>query len=323
MNQILNVKEIKPPSDNTKKNDTKKPREFNGNVSQIFKIVRFFAIALIVFGIFNIGTGSYALVRNKHIAESALVKPEIFVNEAEDNQLEITVTSRNTINDVYYSWNGNNEVRINGNGRSTVTQLIPFATGENQLTVRATDSRAQTSLFQQTFSREANININVETVAPNAKITIESVKQLQYMTYRWNDEQETTVEINNTAFEQEIPLKYGNNKLTIVAVDIDGEEEKVEENLTGYETVDKPALNLTTDGTSNYVITASDSNGLVKIEYKSNGGELQTQEIDNQKQFELKVPIEFLEKERSTMEVTVYSVSGQSSTIKGYIDPRK
>lgn len=323
MNQILNVKEIKPPSENGKKDRPKQPRGFNGNVSQIVKIVRFFAIALIVFGIFNIGTGSYALIKNKQEAENAIVKPEIMVQEAENNQLEITVSGKSVINDVYYSWNGNDEIRINGNGRNVVTQLIPYATGENILSVRATDARGQTAVYQQTFYREANIVIEVEEVAPNAKITIESVKELQYMTYRWNNEQETTIEINDTMFEQDIPIKTGNNKLTITAVDVDGEEETVEENLTGYETVDKPTINLTTDGTANYVITASDTNGLTRIEYKNNGGETQTQEINNEKQFNLTVPIEFLENQRSTMEVTVYNVAGQSATSKGYIEPRK
>ena len=322
MNQILNVKEIKPPS-NGQKDKAKQPREFNVNVSQVIKIVRFFAIALIVFGIFNIGTGSYALIKNKQEAENAIVKPEIMVQEAEDNQLEITVSSKSVINDVYYSWNGNDEVRINGNGRNVVTQLIPFATGENILSIRATDTRGQTAEYQQAFSREANIVIDIEDVAPNAKITIESVKELQYMTYRWNNEQETTVEINDTTFEQEIPLKMGNNKLTITAVDVDGEEESAEERLTGYEAVDKPTINLTTDGTANYVITASDANGLTRIEYKNNGGETQTQEINNEKQFNITVPIIFLENQRSTMEVTVYSVTGQSVTSKGYIEPRK
>lgn len=323
MNQILNVKEIKPHSDKEQKDKTKQPREFDGNVSQIMKIIRFFAIALIVFGIFNIGTGSYALIKNKQEAENAIVKPEIVVQETEDNQLEITVSSKSVINDVYYSWNGNDETRINGNGRNVVVQLIPYATGENTLSVRATDASGQTAEYQQEFSREANIVIEVEEVAPNAKITIESVKELQYMTYRWNDEQETTVEINDTAFEQEIPLKTGNNKLTITAVDVEGEEETVEENLTGEETVDKPTIDLTTDGTANYVITANDTNGLTRIEYKNNGGETQTQEINNEKQFSLTVPIIFLENQRSTIEVTVYSVSGQSETSKGYIEPRK
>ena len=59
----------------------------------------------------------------------------------------------------------------------------------------------------------------------------------------------------------------------------------------------------------------------VSVDKQENG--VTEKGINNEKQFSFTVPIEFLEKQRSTMEVTVYNVAGQSATSKGYIEPRK
>ena len=328
MNQILNVKEIKNTNNN--KNNKKEKlasnyeasyREFNGKISEIVKIVRFFAIALIIFGVFNIGTGSYAIFKNQNYLANMPVKPEITITKVGENQVEITVVGRKPINDIYYNWNGNGDNRITGNGRTVITERIPLITGDNTLNVRATDTAGQVQAFSQQLSREANMVIQVENVAPNAKITVEGKNEIQYITYRWNNDQETRIDVNATTFEQEIPLIIGENTLTVVAVDVNEERETVKETLTGYETIDKPTLNLSTDGDSNYVITASDANGLTKIECRVNDGELRTQTINGDKQIEIKVPIDFRSGERSTIDVTVYSLSGQFTNTRGYIEP--
>ena len=58
MNQILSVEPPKPKKE--KKQKTKR-ESYGGGQIEIEKIVKFFAIVLIVFGIIMVGSGSYSM----------------------------------------------------------------------------------------------------------------------------------------------------------------------------------------------------------------------------------------------------------------------
>ena len=62
--------------------------------------------------------------------------------------------------------------------------------------------------------------IKVENADPNIKVKLSGKEQIAYMTYRWNDGQETKIDINALESEQEIQALPGENILTITAVDI-------------------------------------------------------------------------------------------------------
>ena len=59
------------------------------------------------------------------------------------------------------------------------------------------------------------------------------------MTYRWDDDDETTIQINDTKIEQEIDAKKGTHTLKVVVVDIDNKTDTKEQTIKG---VSKPKV---------------------------------------------------------------------------------
>ena len=66
MNQILSVEPPKPKKE--KKQKTKK-ESYGGGQIEIEKIVKFFAIVLIVFGVIMVGSGSYSMYQSMQTGE--------------------------------------------------------------------------------------------------------------------------------------------------------------------------------------------------------------------------------------------------------------
>lgn len=337
MNQILNVDDINAKqSKSNKKEKKKKQKNYNNydynmnsvghknSATEIIKIVRFFAIALIIFGIFNIGTASYGMVKEKQRKENALVKPtvEATVSESSPNKIDIKVSGKNTINELVYSWNKKEEVKVNGNNRTEFTETIEFPSGDNTLDIRVTDSMGQVQTYSQLFSRAPVIDISVEKSDPNVKISLAGKDNIEIksITYRWNDEQATTLEVNAPTFEKEIDVPQGENTLKIEAVDINGNVEVFEEKIKGNvdmptpengENVGLPQVEVSTDGSANFVIDASDQVGIVRVEFVINESISKFKEVDNQKEFHDKYP---LEEGENKLEVRVYNANGQVNT---------
>ncbi len=359
MNQILNVDDIntKKPNKKEKKKKQKEKRN-NNNYSnydnyamsgsrhrnsaiEIIKIVKFFAIALIIFGIFNIGTASYGIVKGKQQKENAPVKPtiEAEVSQSSPNKVDIKVSGKNTINELVYSWNKKEEVKVNGNNRTEFTETIILPAGDNTLDIRVTDSMGQVQTATKTFSREALIDIDVINASPKVKITLagKDQVQIQSMTYRWNDEQATTLEVNAPTFEKEIDVPQGENTLKIEAVDINGNVETFEQEINGEEqpesaessestgsegtgsegtgsegTGSEPQVVVTRDENA-FIIDASDQVGIVRVEFVINESISKFKEVDNQKKFHDTYP---LQEGENKIEVTVYNANGQTGTFR-------
>ena len=92
MNQILSVEQpVK------KKRKTK-----NSGPIEIEKIVRFFAIAMIIFGIVIISSASYAMYKGTQL-ENSQAKPTIYVEDISDSQLKLQVTHNKPLEKVTYS----------------------------------------------------------------------------------------------------------------------------------------------------------------------------------------------------------------------------
>ena len=288
MNQILSVDNI-----NNKKKEKRK--NTYGVESEVAKIIKFFAIALIVFGIFNIGTGSYAMYKKHQEIANRPVKPEIAAVQTSGKEVSLTVTSqRNPINEIYYSWNDEEETKLTGNNMNVVTRTISIPEGENVLYVRAITTSGETQTYEQTFTRESKIIIQVDNADPYILVRLEGQDELSYMTYRWNDGEETKIEnINSTNAQYEIETLSGKNTLTITAVDVNNETETKEININGLESGEeqsgatgeegdvggstelttKPSLDIEIEENSRFLIYAKDNAGLKRIELVVNGNE--------------------------------------------------
>ena len=81
MNQILSV------DNNSNNKKGKKTKTKNNGPIEIGSIVKFFSIAILVFGIFMIGTGSYSMYKET-TQQASITKPEIRLEQTARNRID-------------------------------------------------------------------------------------------------------------------------------------------------------------------------------------------------------------------------------------------
>ena len=278
MNQILSV-------ENTKKE--KKKRDKNRGPADIESILKFFSIALIVFGIFMVGSGSYSMYKDSQ-EETASNKPTISVATLTEGQVTLTIEHSRTLSKVTYKWNDEEEIAIDCSGKRQVEQTIEIPTGTNTLSIYAEDVNGRISTYQRSYTIQGDISIQFSVEGNNIKITTEGKEELSYLTYRWDEEEETRVDINDVRNETTVEIPKGQHTLTVIAVDINNKTQTEEQEVKG---VTKPNLEVTTDGSSNFVIKASDEEGLTRLELIRNETEKYFLNLDGRTELEYNFPI--------------------------------
>ncbi len=318
MNQILSVDQ---GNYNNKNKKQKQPKNsFNNHKNsgpiEITKVAKFFAIAMIIFGVFMIGSGSYAMVKNGSTS-SASKMPIITMESEAEKTVTITVTHNSPLKEVSYYWNQGEPTQIPTNGQKQVSQTISMPTGVNVLHVYAIDENNIEANAQGTYELVGAITINLESVSTGVKITAEGENELSYMTYRWDDEEETRVDINSKSYEEVIEGPRGTHTLTVVVVDEKNNTETKEQNVL---TSKEPALEVMKDeeDPTKFKLIASDEEGLTKVLFVINGTDKKKidltkvyKDVEDRKEFEFSYK---LPEGESTVEVTVYNESDVSKT---------
>lgn len=312
MNQILSV-------DNIQKQKAKKSYNGSSEPVEISKVLKFFAIAILVFGVFIIGSGSYSMYKEISSGNSK-TKPIIHVETVNDTEISLRISHDSELSRVTYKWNEEQEIEIPSNGKKEVSTTIEIPEGTNALTVYAVDNYGQDIEYRQVYTIDEIITINVQPENNELKITANGANTLTYMTYRWDDEEETKIDINDINVETSIEIPKGLHTLTIIVVDENNKTKTFEQEVNG---VTKPKLEVTTDGSSNFVIKASDETGLTRVEFIINETEkyfidlTKAYSLEDRKEFEYSYP--FSEGENK-LEVTVYNEDGISETFKARIN---
>ena len=261
MNQILATK-----TDNKKR---KKPRMPGKSVSSdIAKVTKVFAIGLILFGGCVIGTGSYALYKEKETTNKTTInemsKPVISVEaiEGDESTILLKTTSNIGIETVVYQWNDGKKTTLTGNGGKYLEQKVQIPSGSNVLNITVVDSQNQESTYSKKY--ELNSNIKLEAIG-NGKIKIEyeGETEISYLTYRWDDQDENKIDINSKTIDKEIDTLNGKHTLTIIVVDVNNHTEtKVQQtNGVSIPTID---IRFNEDKTS-YIINVKDDVELKEV----------------------------------------------------------
>lgn len=309
MNQILSTEAPK---------SNKKVRGGNREPADIEKILKFFAIGMILFGIFMIGSGSYAMYQNSKLTGSSS-KPTIYIEETSATAITIQVSHNKELSKVEYYWNNQEPIELECSGKKKVEQKVDLLTGKNTITIIAVDVNGLESKTQKQYEVQGDISIEFQAEGNNIKIKAEGNEQLSYLTYRWDEEEETRVEINNMQAEESIEIPKGLHKLTVVVVDINNKTETKEQEIKG---VTKPKVEVTTDGSSNFIIKASDEEGIKKVEFIINETDKnrlnldQVLPIEERKTFEYSYPLHDGE---NKLEVRVYNESDVSEVFKALV----
>lgn len=299
MNQILATS--KPTAKKTK-------NRTGGGPADIKTVVRVFAVAMIIFGIFMIGTGSYAIYKDNEANNSEITKPVITETLNEDSTAVIlTVTHDKAIDRIEYYWNDDEVQTITGNGRQYIQQEIEIPGGTNTLHVKAIDTLGQEISTQREYTAEETIDFSIS--GNKLKITAESETEIAYMTYRWDDEEEQTIDINATTVNQEIDIPMGTHNITVILVDINNETTTKEQKVKG---TTKPTIDIGTDDAEQYyLITITDETGLERVELNIRGEE-RTITVENGEK-ELKYKLQLNEGDENRLEITAYNVDGIAS----------
>ena len=281
-----------------------KSKNSQGTVD-IHAVMKFFVIVLLFFGLFIVGTSSYGLYQNMNEGLTSSI-PTITVEKEDETTVLLTVIGENDINQIVYYWNDGERNTINGNGKKYVEHSINVPSGSNILNVEVTDIMGGKNTYSEKYELDSNISIESLSTG-NINISYEGDKQIAYMTYRWDEEEETTVEINNTAFSQEIQARRGLHTLTVVVVDVDNNMETKVQEIQG---VVEPTIEITTnEDYTQYLVTVSDEIGLSELTIVMNEDENQTvtQELSGT---EFKFSINIVENSDNIMSVTVTNSNG-------------
>ena len=297
MNQILATSEA----------TAKKKRSGPADIKTVVKV---FAIVMIIFGVFMIGTGSYAIYKDNESKNSEVTKPTITETQKDEKTVLVSVAHDKAIDRIEYKWNDGEVQTITGNGRRNIEIEVEIPGGTNTLTERAIDVNGQEISTDIDYTAEDIINLTVS--GNKLKITAENETEISYMTYRWDEEEEQKIDINSTTVDQEIDIPMGEHNLTVILVDINNETITKEQKVKG---VTKPVIEIGADeAKENYLVTITDETGLDKVEVTLRGETKTVTVEDNATEVKYRFPL--IENDENMLEITAYNVDGIASDTK-------
>ncbi|MBQ7411010.1 MAG: hypothetical protein IJW20_06490 [Clostridia bacterium] len=238
MNQILDY--------NPNKNSGGKP-------SGSDTIVRVFAVLIACFAICLVAGGIYGVHKNKTtVAEAPAAPTEAVISvEQGETTAKILVSHDKAIEKLIYSWDSGKENNVKGTGEASMEAEVPLLAGTHTLTVKVTDIDGVEATYQEEITSETGedkiypvIDMGV-TDQKKLKITATDETSIDFVTYRWNDDEEVKVEVSDNddkVIEFEIDILKGKNDLLIVAVDKNNNSTTETKTFTG---VTKPDITIT------------------------------------------------------------------------------
>lgn len=247
----------------------------------IKKIVLFFSIAVIIFGVILSVIGIIQIVNSKTPVSTN--KPVISVEKFDDTQIVLNVTHDKTINQVKYNWNGTEDIIVDASNRKYIERLIEIPNIKDSIiNVYVTDSIGIQASYSGTFSIDSSDfgpEITFSQVEEDGKkkigIRAEDDLEIAYLTYRWNDNEEIKVnatDASSTVIETsiEIPsdLPAGENNLIVVAVDSLNNQSKETQEI---KIARKPIIEMPEQHRSKLRIKVTDEVGLDYVQYILNG----------------------------------------------------
>ena len=255
MNQILSTE--------INKNKTK-----TGTI-EIKKILIFFAIVIIIFGlalVINNSIKTYTLAKNNVQVEQTA--PDVQIEQKED-ELVLSINHDKPITKIIYNWNNGQDIEIHGNNRTSINQTLTLPDGTNILNVKIIDEIESVATIQKEFTKiEEDINLSFTLVDNKLKIIATDPNEISYITYKWNSQEEVKVDIeenseDKTKLEVEIDIPEGLNTLTVMATSSTGKRKTKKQDIEG---VASPKVSLQQDG-EYLIINVKDENIVTLINY--------------------------------------------------------
>lgn len=288
------------------------------------KVVRVFAIILIIFAIVLIAVVGYGMVSNKESVKNEVVEItkaniDVEVDESQ-SQAKISVSHDKNIQKLIYSWNTSSERTIKGSDKY-MEETIDVPAGDNTLHIKVIDENGA----ETTYDKEVSVEKGVDIINPIIELSVTEDKKLKivatdetaldFITYRWNEEDEQKVYADEGGKEisTEIEILKGKNDLTIVAVDGSSNTTTETKSFTGL-TKPQITVTLSEDGSS-IDIKAEHENGIESVAFNFNNVDYNV-DIGNDNptfiQFQQKLEIGY-----NRIIITVKSTDGTENTYDG------
>lgn len=303
MNQILSTS---MPVDHNKKQKNK-----SGNAIETKKIVKFFGISILIFGIFLVGIGFYSIIQKQNQQKNENLEPTISIENKTESSILLKVMHQKNIDRVEYNWNEEEAIILHGNNGKYLEKEISIPSGTNILHVIVVDEDGKESTYDKQYERESNINIEVS--GNKIRITYSGDTTISYMTYRWDEEDEKRIEIQDDSINEEIDALKGLHTLTVVVVDENNNTDTKQQKING---VSKPKVEVTVDEQrEHFVIKAFDEDKISKFSFRLNQDDNQEYEMDIEdkgfKEMQYILPDSLkLQTGENIIEVTVYNSNG-------------
>lgn len=321
MNQIL----LTNNDNNNKKNNDKNYNKNNSN--DIKKIITFFAVVILVFGIAIGGVYGYKIYKNNN-KEKTIGEPELSL-ESTDEEVTIIAKAEGGISKIIYQWNDGEENIKELGGRTKQEEKIGIPIGNNILKVKVIDQLGQERETTESFTKAGQensdkIKISLDVIKEGEekgklKILVTSELPIKYMTYRWNEEEETKIETEEgeekTSLETNIEVKRGKNSIIVFAEDMEGNNNSVENKYDGRL---KPEFEVYREDNRLYMKITHDK-GFKKIDFIINGQELTYDETKADYNSEKQI-VEYyfnLQEGENSVEITAYSNEDTNDTYEG------
>ena len=279
----------------------------NGPVT-VKSVIKFFAIVIIIFGIILIGEGTYSMYKGI-VANSGNNIPTVYMNRVNDT---VVIKAENNIEiaKLIYSWNKGEETVLLPNNKA-VEEVVLLPNENSILNVTIVDIKGKETKFMQQWNIEGidikKPEMEIATDDSSRKITIiaRDETQIDYLIYKWNNEAETRVngtERNKLEIQKTIDMKLGENKLTVTAVDKNGNTNTLEKTII---ISSKPTIAVKQSNSKIHIVI-NDEVSIKTVSINING-QVYAGEYEAKKQLKLNVP---LKQGNNTVSITVTNESG-------------
>lgn len=310
MNQILSTD---MPKDNNKQ---KKVRSSNigKSANTTRNILRVFAILMIIFGTLLIGTGGYLMFKAQSQEETQNLEPTIAIEDKTDKLILVKITHKLNIEEVEYWWNNGRKTTINGNNGKYLEKEITVPSGKSTLHLLIKDIEGNEIPYEKQYETESGIEISV--TGNKIAISYDGDTQISYMTYRWDEEEEKQIQINNTTIDEQIEAIKGLHKLTVILVDENNQTYTKEQMING---VSKPKIEIAIDESqTHFVVNATDEEQIKEIQVRIDQDDNKLVILDvkdqNIKEWNYTIPL-LLHEGANYIEVKVTNMSDVSEEI--------
>ena len=279
----------------------------NGPVA-VKSVIKFFAIVIIIFGIILIGEGTYSMYKGI-VANSGNNIPTVYMNRVNDT---VVIKAENNIEiaKLIYSWNKGEETVLLPNNKA-VEEVVLLPNENSILNVTIVDIKGKETKFMQQWNIEGidikKPEMEIATDDSSRKITIiaRDETQIDYLIYKWNNEAETRVngtERNKLEIQKTIDMKLEENKLTVTAVDKNGNTNTLEKTII---ISSKPTIAVKQSNSKIHIVI-NDEVSIKTVSINING-QVYAGEYEAKKQLKLNVP---LKQGNNTVSITVTNESG-------------